>query len=607
MRRGIASKEYRITIINPTPNLMPDTRDHAPLSRTCWITVLMLAAFICLTQASVMLSMLIGRAGMAAAAPLSLAIAVVIAVACARSTGARGWRQATSALLALAIIFGGTAFSAFYYDLSWDGQQYHQSGIYALAGDWNALANPLRDFEHSQSTELWVRHYAKGPWYFAAAIFDATGYVEWGKSINVLALAASGLGVFAAALDYGLSRARAAILALVLALNPVVMSELTSFLVDGVMAAFLLVTTAALFSYLRRPTPVLAWTIVLASAISINAKFTGLIFLCVIFTAAAVWCIWRQRDRLIRYLALTATSLFLGTCVLGYNPYVTNTIYRHNPFYPAFGSAAFPSKDELQHDIDKFETPSNLIPYNRVYRLLYVTFGRPSNAPYPHRPTSAELMWPFAATPADLHFYDYHETRVAGFGPWFSGFAIFATVLFLWALCRRGPARGAMALVAATIALSLMMSSVFWWPRYGPQFWFLPVVPAAFVLYGAAKRWETIAAWTLLGGLLANALIVAGVHLAWETRSTLTLRSQLTELAHAGQPVEVFFPVFAVSGQGRMDDWQIRYIRRLKAIPNSKELMSVVEGYPRPIQYRVMTEAKATTASHPATAPASIP
>ncbi len=56
-------------------------------------------------------------------------------------------------------------------------------------------------FEHSQGTELWVRHYAKGPWYFAAAIFDATGYVEWGKSINLLALAASALAVFAAALD----------------------------------------------------------------------------------------------------------------------------------------------------------------------------------------------------------------------------------------------------------------------------------------------------------------------------------------------------------------------------------------------------------------------
>ena len=365
------------------------------------------------------------------------------------------------------------------------------------------------------------------------------------------------------------------------------------------MACFLLVATAALFSYLRRPTPLLAWILLLASAISLNAKFTGLVFLCIIFTATAAWCLWRQRNRLLPFLALSATSLFLGTCVLGYNPYVTNTLYRHNPLFPAFGSAAFPNKNELQNDIDKFETPSNLIPHNRVYRLLFATFARPSNAPYPHRPTSAELMWPFSATPSDLHFYNYHETRAAGFGPWFSGFAILAAFLFLWTFLRRAPARAAMSLVAATILFSLLISSVFWWPRYAAQLWLLPALPAAFLLRNPAKHWETIAASTLLSGLLANALIVATVHLAWETRSTLTLRTQLAQLSHTGHPVEVFFQSFAVSGQGRMDAWHVPYIRRLSAIRDSNELMSVVEGYPRPIKYRVLSETAATTTSPP--------
>ncbi len=94
--------------------------------------------------------------------------------------------------------------------------------------------------------------------------------------------------------------------------------------------------------------------------------------------------------------------------------------------------------------------------------------------------------------------------------------------------------------------------------------------------------------------MLANALIVATVHLAWETRSSLTLRNELAQLSHTGHPVEVFFQSFyAVSGQGRMDAWHIPYIRTLKPIPNSKELMSVVEGYPRPITYRVLSAAEA--------------
>ncbi|HVX86997.1 MAG TPA: hypothetical protein VH253_19590 [Phycisphaerae bacterium] len=581
-----------------TPAHTPHPPDNTPLSKTCWIIVLTLAAFICLTQAAVMLSMLLGRLAMPAAAPLALALSLLIGIAAARAAGRRRWRQALPALLALAILLAATAFSAFYFDLSWDGQNYHQSAIYALAQDWNVLFHPLRTFEHSQGTQPWVDHYAKGPWYFAAAIFDATGYVEWGKSINLLALAASALALFAAALDAGLTRARAAIIALVLAFNPVVISELTTFLVDAVMAAFLLTTAAAIFSYLRRPRPLLAWIILCASAISINAKFTGLVFLCMIFTAAALWCLLFQRRRLFPFLAVSATALLLGAGVLGYNPYVTNTFLRHNPFYPAIGT-----KDDAQHDIEKFETPSNLIPHNRFYRLLFVTFGRPGNAPYPHRPTNAQLMPPFAAAPSDLRFYDYHETRVAGFGPWFSGLLILSTLLFLYALCRPGVSRIAMTLVALTLLASIFSSAVFWWPRYGPQFWLLPALPALFLLAGALQRWEAAAAWTLLAGLLANALIVAAVHLAWETRSTLTLRRELAQLAQSPQPVLVFFDEFAVSGQGRMDAWHIPFLRTLKPIPASRQLMSVVEGYPHPIQYRLIPNPESTHAPRPATAP----
>lgn len=584
----------------PAPQLplSPNTRDSAPLATTCWLTTLTLAAFICLTQAFAMLAILLGHRAMPATAPLALALSLLLSIPATRATGARGRHQLTPALLTLALLLAATAFSAFYFDFSWDGQQYHQSGIYALAQDWNPFTNPLITQEHSQGTEKWVRHYPKGPWYFAAAIFDATGRVEWGKSINLLALAASFLSVFAAALDARLTRPRAAIVALVLALNPVVMSELTTFLVDAVMAAFLLVAAAAVFSYLRRPSRILAWTILLASAIAINAKFTGLIFLGVIFAAAALWSLLRQRHRLLPLFAIAAASLFLGVCVLGYNPYVTNTITRHNPLFPAMGSAAFPNKNELQNDIDKFETPTNMIPHNRVYRLLYATFARPSNAPYPHRPTNATLMFPFAATPADLHFYDYHETRAAGFGPWFSGLLLFSTLLFLYALSRPTVARTALLLIALTLIASLLMTSVFWWPRYGPQLWLLPALPAAFLLRSPTRRWESLASWILLSGLLANALIVAGVHLAWETRSTLKLRSQLADLDTATHPVDVFFQSFAISGQGRLDAWHVPYTRQLKALPNSTELMSVVEGYPRPITYR-LTPDPITTTSRP--------
>ena len=57
-------------------------------------------------------------------------------------------------------------------------------------------------------------------------------------------------------------------------MNPVVMSELTTYLVDGIMVAFLTVVVAALFSVFLRPQPVVIWVGCMATILGINAKFT---------------------------------------------------------------------------------------------------------------------------------------------------------------------------------------------------------------------------------------------------------------------------------------------------------------------------------------------
>ncbi|MGA9623739.1 MAG: hypothetical protein WBQ65_04660 [Bryobacteraceae bacterium] len=209
---------------------------------------------------------------------------------------------------------GSIAVSAWYFDLSFDGEWYHQTAVYAIARDWNPLTDPMRSFlPHLQ---LWVRHYAKGPWYVAAAIYQTTGNVEAGKCTTLLACVAMGLAVFAAGLDCGLRRRRAAALALVVALNPVVMSELTTYLVDGVMIGFLVVAVAAIFSGFLRSHPIVVWVGVLAAIASINATFTGLVFLCFVFAAGWLWCAILHRGWLLRYTGWTALALKRGVAVL---------------------------------------------------------------------------------------------------------------------------------------------------------------------------------------------------------------------------------------------------------------------------------------------------
>jgi hypothetical protein len=582
-------------------NESPVTDKNQTLATICWTTTLILAAFLCFTQLGMMLSLLAGRIGTGLVAPASLALALFLGDRLASRTGLTGRTRLWPAGLALGVLALSLAVSAWYLDLSWDGQWYHQAAIYAMARDWNPLTDPMREFiEHLQ---LWVRHYAKGPWYVAAAIYQTTGLIECGKCTALLAWVAMGLAVFAATLDRGLCRRRAAALAFVVALNPVAMCELTSYLVDGIMIGFLVVAVAAMFSGFHRPQPVVLWVGVLATIASINAKLTGLVFLCFVFAAGWLWCAVHHRAWLLRYTGWTALALFLGAGIFGYNPYVTNTIHRHQPFYPVLGSAAYPSLTQQGREgIELYETPRNMMGRNRFYRMAYATFSRPGNAPYGRVP-NADLMWPFAARWADLFFYRYHEVRIAGFGPWFSGALLLGFGLGVWLLFQRTPARRVAVLATLTIVTSLFISLHLWWPRYGPQLWLLPIVPIAGVFWHGRPRWTMGAAWGLLALLVLNAAIVAGVRMKWETLATLKLRRQLTELSQPGTEIEVSFRWFEIGVPERLKAWGVKFqTKGRNEIRDGKMLMSVVDRYPGGVRYRLLPPA---AADNPGPAPES--
>ena len=122
--------------------------------------------------------------------------------------------------------------------------------------------------------------------------------------------------------------------------------------------------------------------------------------------------------------------------VLGYNPYVTNTVHRGHPFYPVQGSAEHPGlADQGKDPIELYETPRNMMGRNRFLRLAYGIFGRPGTAPYVEK--DAQFMWPFAAAWRDVALYYFHDVRIGGFGPWFSGLLLLSLLLGVVG-CARG-------------------------------------------------------------------------------------------------------------------------------------------------------------------------
>jgi 4-amino-4-deoxy-L-arabinose transferase-like glycosyltransferase len=454
-----------------------------------------------------------------------------------------------------------------------------------MAEDWNPIKKPL--ISSSPHTQEWIRHYAKGPWYIALAVYKTTNHIEWAKCPTWLALAAMLFSVLAACLDFGMRRRRAIAIALLVSLNPVVTCQLCSYLVDGLLISFLACFTAALFIWFRCRNSLVLVLLITSAILCINSKFSGLVFLCFVSAGGGLYCLIKRRDLLIRYVLTQALIIVLGTAGFGYNPYVTNYIHRGHPFFPFMGTKEYPSLDQSgQNPIDKYETPHNMLRKNRLVCFGYAIFGRPGSQPFMDG-QNARLMWPFIVPLKDIGMYYFHELRIAGFGPFFSGAFLFALILLAIALLVPNLPRTIIFLSTITIVASLLISRHAWWARYGPQLWWLPVVPVVAVFWRSHSLLLVRITWGLVALLLVNAFIVAAVHLNWEINSTKTLQQQIEKLRQSGE-VEIDFQFFDVPFGRRLQTAGVSYRTvRFNGLPRGQELMSVCPGYPGAIKFRI--------------------
>ncbi|MBN1349111.1 glycosyltransferase family 39 protein, partial [candidate division KSB1 bacterium] len=397
-----------------------------------------------------------------------------------------------------------------FYDMSWDGLWYHQTAVYQMSHGWNPLHDPLHDFTPHLRT--WLRYYAKGPWFVALALFETTHNIEMAKAAPLMIFAATFFAGFALLIDLGFKKRTAAITAALIVLNPVITCELVSYLVDGLMISFLFISIAAMIRWFRKPTALVILIAIMSAVLCINSKFTGLVYLCFFIAAGGIYILIKERKRIWKYLIIQSAAIFAGIVIFGWNPYITNTINRGNPFYPMLGSSAYPSLSAMGQDpIELYETPPNMRGKNRFIRFTYAIFGRPGAYPAYPGPDPV-LMLPFDIGWKDFSIYYFHDVRISGFGPLFSGALIFTLFLFVLLLFHRDANRLFLILSCSTIVLSVLISTHTWWARYGPQLWMLPVV---IIITGFTITANRVVFWStriLAAILLINAVLITVVH-----------------------------------------------------------------------------------------------
>jgi hypothetical protein len=462
---------------------------------------------------------------------------------CGRYFPGRRWLALSGVLAFLAAIsLLGIYVCGKYYDLSWDGQAYHQEAIIQLANGWN----PLRDQPLTTPNSLWINHYAKGPWIASAVLYAATGHIEQAKVFNLLLIAASFFLCLSALTAYWKKTAGPLLCSLLAAANPVSVVQSLSFYNDGQLASMLVITAALLYLSTVKKSAIPPAMLALALAIAVNIKFTALAYILVICTTVLCFLYLKKRMQLTgRIASALAVGLITGVLLVGLNPYVTNTVRKGHPFYPLAGRGAV--------DIVTANSPQNFHTMNRFAKLFVSTFSATGN---PAGEQQTRWKWPFTVSDEELGAI-WLDDRAAGFGPLFGGTLLLSPIL-LTAAWRADRQRAlSCAGLGLLITCSALVNPEAWWARYVPQLWLLPVICVMTGLSVNRKACRLLAlSIVLVLGL--NLCLVSFSFFGRLYDGNLHLKSQLAGMRVAG-PILVQFQSYG-SHRVRLDEAGIRYM-----------------------------------------------
>lgn len=465
----------------------------------------------------------------------------------------RIWCKATLCLILAFVV--ATAVLGWLVDFSGDGQQYHLPAVFALAQGWNPfqvsrLAEWNAGFAQTLTSSIYVEHYAKGTWMLAAAVDLGTGALEAGKAFSLLLPLATWLLGAAFLRQRGFSAWWAHGLALAAAANPVSIYQLSTFYVDGQLAA--LCTLVLIVSLVYFYTSDKRWLVLLVACLIplVNVKFTGLVYAACLTLGLAVGA--RLAGLPVssrRYLAVAVASIGMAVILVGYQPYVTNTIEKGHPFYPALG------RDDGRN-VQWKSAPAEFLALNRAEKLARSILARSvESTEWPH------WKLPFSVTIQELYTFFGADARYGGFGPLFGGGFLVASLLYVSAITSM-PRRLWLTGIGLSmiVFISILPNPEAWWARLAPQLWLIPLILITVLMtfHGIWRR----AAGVVLVLMLLNVALVAGLNWTRAVEKTILFREQIRRLqiTSAAAPVEIKMPLrFQLVTERRLRDHAVSY------------------------------------------------
>lgn len=443
----------------------------------------------------------------------------------------------------LVLFFACVFLAGMTYDLSYDGQWYHQEALLHLRNGWNPFLAYLPESgnmqEHLLSADFFINHYPQAPWYVSSTIFSFSGKIEQAKALNfILMLATFGIA-FSLCRNLKLKRLPAVAIALFLALNPVAICQLFSFYVDVQIGLFITIFCLLAIRYFIHPS--VGLLIILGGCLLYlcNIKFTGLVYAVVLAAGFFVYCGFRNGlIAALRSLRILIPSFLLAVLFIGYPSYIKNTLQHGHPFYPVMG------KDQVGDIIADMIKPENLVGKDRFSKLAVATFAKPV---YSRRPLNSEFEWPFTSLDtSNLSQYVRQDVEMSGFGLFFPEILLLCglalAIIILQKNIRMALPKAALWIVGVLLA-SVFINPECWLARYAPQFWCLPVVLFA-LLFFIQHPPKSIRILQVLIGLffLYNSGSLMYINITHQYTSKQSIETEIRSLKQSNRAIQVYFP-----------------------------------------------------------------
>lgn len=436
-----------------------------------------------------------------------------------------------------------------FYDLSWDGQAYQQEAIIQLKQGWNPfLDSPLSD---NVNRAIWINHYAKSPWLIAAPIYHLTNHIEMAKAFNLLFIIAVLLISFAIIYPRFKKITPSLLISGLLAFNPISFYQMFSFYVDGLLSSLIILFILSVLLYLRNENDRKFNLIFIAANIALiaNIKFTALVYIVILSFGFFLYVIFKQKEKTKEvFLTLLLTFLF-SVLVIGFNPYITNTLKNGHPFYPLSGKNAV---DIITINMDKNFVEEN----NR-----FVKFGLSMFSPSDNSRTYPVMKNPLTMTNNEIFQFSGPDVRIGGFGPLSGLILILSVCAFIYLLfLMKGTKRSILLFFLFWIFVSIFINPEPWWARYIPQLWIIPVLLVFCMLSVNKTIIANMVTYGFIIILVLNLAITDGLNLISSYVYSHITSQQLKVVSEISKdkPVKVTFGAFA-SNRVRLKESNVSY------------------------------------------------